>query len=179
MTPPLSKTLFRAASLAFSVSGLLLLSACAGTSEDPEFSSSLWGTEWRFLAMGDQDVARESGATLVFTRAESISSSWRLVALSDGAVENHKKRTIVHLQYGQISGNGSCNRFSASASIDVYHLQIGPVKNTKMACSIEAMNQESQYLEALQEARTFEIEKEYLLIRTSKLAQPLRFTRVK
>jgi heat shock protein HslJ len=179
MNQTTSKKAPRSASLAMVSALWLSLVACAGTSKAPEESSYLWGTEWRLTSIGEQSAPMESEATLLLTRAQSVAGRWRLIALNDEATKDRKKMTLEHLQFGRIGGNGSCNGFSANATIDVYHLQVGAISSTKKSCSSEVMHQESSYLQALQKARTFELEEEQLLIRTSDQGLSLRFVRIK
>ena len=109
--------------------------------------SPLWDTEWRLQALGDQPVIESSGATLGF------------------------------YDVGQVGGNGSCNRFFSTITVEQDRMQFGPIGSTKMACMGPAMAQESRYLAALKKAQRYELQGDTLLIHVDGMAQPLRFVR--
>ena len=104
----------------------------------------LWGTEWRLLSLGDQPVMANSTATLAFPEA------------------------------GRAGGNGSCNRFFGSVSIEQDRITFSAIGSTKMACMGGASAQESAYLAALHKAERFERQGDTLLIYVQGMQQPLR-----
>lgn len=104
----------------------------------------LWGTEWRLQSLGDQPVMANSSATLAFPEA------------------------------GRVGGNGSCNRFFGSVSIEGDRIRFSAIGSTKMACMGGASAQESKYLAALQKAERYERQGDTLLIHVQGMEQPLR-----
>ena len=65
----------------------------------------------------------------------------------------------------QLSGSGGCNSYFGAYEIDGLSLNIpGPVAVTEMWCGDEIGEQESVYLEALQSARSFQLERGNLII---------------
>lgn len=71
---------------------------------------------------------------------------------------------------GQVSGFGGCNNYAATYTIgDANAIEIGPIIATQMACSAPAnvMEQESQYLAALQSAVVFQVQGQTLEMQNS------------
>jgi heat shock protein HslJ len=126
------------------------LQACANSAAPAparESVPSLWGTQWQLQALGSEPVMAQSRASLHFP------------------------------QEGRVAGNGSCNRFTGSVTVQGDRLTFGNMASTKMACPGEAMGQERSYMAALQKAQRYEQQGNILLIHTSDMAQPLRFSR--
>ena len=72
--------------------------------------------------------------------------------------------TATHLatarfEEGKVSGNAGCNNFSASYTISGEDLTIGPAMATRRLCAepIGIMEQEQQYLQALQQAHSYQL----------------------
>ncbi len=65
---------------------------------------------------------------------------------------------------GTVSGNAGCNNYNGSYEVDGDHITIGPLATTRMFCAEPEglMDQESQYLAALQAATTYEIKADVL-----------------
>ena len=69
--------------------------------------------------------------------------------------------TILFGESGQISGSGGCNNYSGSYKSDgVGSIEIGPLASTMMACADPegVMDQEMQFLAALQAATVYTID---------------------
>lgn len=123
------------------------LVACAGGNAAQTPPPSLWGSAWQLIELGGQTVMPDPMATLAF------------------AAE------------GQVSGQGSCNRFFGPVDIKGDRLSFGPLGSTKMACIGGASQQEARYLGALHKAQRYEVKDGMLLIHVEGMSQPLRFTR--
>ena len=69
---------------------------------------------------------------------------------------------------GTLSGNSGCNTYSGTYTVTGNQITIGPLASTRMACSDPAgiMEQETQFLAALQTAATYNIENATLELRT-------------
>ena len=66
---------------------------------------------------------------------------------------------------GSVRGSAGCNSYSGGYEVDQDKLTFpGPMMNTAMACPDPVMEQEMEYLEALQAAENYEIEGNQLLI---------------
>jgi hypothetical protein len=65
---------------------------------------------------------------------------------------------------GTVSGSAGCNSYSASYELDGNHISLGPAATTRMFCGEPegVMDQENQYLAALQSAATYEINADVL-----------------
>jgi putative lipoprotein len=66
---------------------------------------------------------------------------------------------------GSVKGTAGCNSYGGGYNVDRDKLTFpGPLVSTEMACAEPTMTQEMEYLEALQAARTYEIESNQLQI---------------
>lgn len=61
---------------------------------------------------------------------------------------------------GKVTGSGGCNRISGGMTINEAHISFGPMISTKMACAPAIMNQESDFLSALGDARLWRIDEQ-------------------
>lgn len=109
----------------------------------------LWGTEWRLQSLNGRAVLAGAPATLAFPEA------------------------------GRVGGNGSCNRFFNSASLDGDRLLIDQLGSTQMACQRDAMGQENRYLAALHKVWRMERLGDTMTLHLQGAGPPLRFVRVK
>lgn len=109
-----------------------------------------------------------------------VGSEWRLQDLSGRTVLNGVDATLAFPAVGQVSGRGSCNRFTGSVSTDTnLHMQLSRIASTRMACPVSVNEQESLYLSALQQVHHFEIKDEQLLLYVQGQNLPLRFVRIR
>jgi heat shock protein HslJ len=117
-----------------------------------------------------------SGAMQVIATASTSASlpgtSWEVVNYNNGkqAVVSVLADSEISLNFsadGQVSGKSGCNAYSGGYETTGDQLKIGPLAATQMACDKPAgvMEQEQQYLAALQNAATFEIAGDTLTIR--------------
>lgn len=108
----------------------------------------------------------EGGAPLVFARqvAPGLAGvEWEVTNFNNGrqAVVGLLLDTRITLTFdgGQVSGSSGCNRFSGAYTSGEGTLEIGMLRLTRMACESEVMEQEQQFLAALQSATTWTIER--------------------
>ena len=68
---------------------------------------------------------------------------------------------------GRLSGSGGCNRFTGTYETEGDQISIGPAAATRMLCNEPEgiMDQEQQYFEAMERARTFSLTPEKLELR--------------
>jgi len=80
---------------------------------------------------------------------------------------------------GNLSGNAGCNTYNGAYKVNGDQITIGPLVSTMMACNEPAgvMEQEAQYLAALQSAATYQIEGNVLQLRTKDDALAAIFNR--
>jgi heat shock protein HslJ len=77
--------------------------------------------------------------------------------------------TAVFDQEGNLGGSAGCNNYRASYEIDGTSISIGPAASTRMFCAEPEgiMDQESQYLAALETAASYRLEGDKLELRTA------------
>ena len=130
-----------------------------------------------FEIAGDTLTMRDAGGAMqvvakVNTPAGLPGTSWEVTMYNNGkeAVVGLIADSQVTLNFGadgQVSGNSGCNNYSGGYETSGAALKVGPLASTMMACDKPAgvMEQEQQYLTALQNAATFEIAGDTLTIR--------------
>ena len=69
---------------------------------------------------------------------------------------------------GNLSGNSGCNNYNGTYTVNGNQITIGPLASTRMLCNDPSgvMDQEAQYLAALQTATTYQIDNDVLVLRT-------------
>jgi heat shock protein HslJ len=97
-------------------------------------------------------------------------TSWIVIGYNNGkqAVVSTMAGTDLTANFGadgNLSGNGGCNTYSATYKVDGDKISIGPAVTTRMACEQAVMDQEQQYLAALQSAATYRIDGSKLELR--------------
>jgi heat shock protein HslJ len=82
---------------------------------------------------------------------------------------------------GKLSGSGGCNTYGADYKTESKKITIGPIVTTRMMCAQPAgvMDQEAQYLAALESAATYSIDGDKLEMRTAADAMAALFQRVR
>jgi heat shock protein HslJ len=105
-------------------------------------------------------------------------TSWQLGKIGDQPIEEGTQPTLQFGQPGQVSGSGSCNRFSGAVTLSGESISFGPLAATKMACADSINAQETQYFYALSTAQRFVLQGNSLQIYTSAMERPLLFVRM-
>jgi len=102
---------------------------------------------------------------------ELTRTQWQVVAFNDGqqavipVLEDSTLLAVFDADDG-ISGQGGCNTFTGGYSrVGANGLEIGELAQTLMACDQPIMDQETQFLQALRQAHTFELGKGTLDLR--------------
>lgn len=119
--------------------------------------------------VGDDTLTliRDGGDALTFSAEQPlplVATEWRLDGIATGtdAVTSTLAGTEATATFdgeGRVSGNGSCNQYGASYSVDGDSIEIGgDVMSTAMGCEPDVMDQEAAFLSALQRSATFSIE---------------------
>ncbi len=113
-------------------------------------------------------------ATFVAAQDELANTEWDVVSYNNGreavvSVLLGSQITANFDDEGNVSGNAGCNNYSASYSAEGGTIDIGPVRSQRMACAEPpgVMDQESQYLAALESAATYSIQGNLLEMRTA------------
>lgn len=92
----------------------------------PGGGASITGVEWRPTLLGATEIAADSGMYVLF------------------GVD------------GRIKGNAGCNNFSGSLKMREGNLSVGELAATRKMCSPEIMQNETAFMQALQDAHQFE-----------------------
>jgi heat shock protein HslJ len=138
---------------------------------------SALGEAKTYTVKGDQlSVAGSDKTILAVYKVESqdlSGTSWEPTSYNNGkqAVTGVLAGTTLTADFGKdgtLSGNSGCNTYSGGYKVNGNKITIGPLASTMMACSDPAgvMEQEAQYLAALQSAVTYQIEGNVLQLRT-------------
>lgn len=119
-------------------------------------------------SVGDDTLAltRGDGPALTFSVEQPlplIGTVWRLDGIATGtdAVSSTlagTEATATFAEDGTLAGNGSCNSYNASYTVDGDAIEIGDVASTLMACEPDVMDQEAALFEGLSRAVSFEVE---------------------
>ncbi len=118
---------------------------------------------------GDQlTLSNAAGQNILAYHAQSqdlSGTSWQVISYNNGkqAVVSVLNDTFVTLEFGAdgaLSGKGGCNTYSGTYKVTGDQIVVGPLISTKMACNSPAgvMDQETQYLSALQGAASYQID---------------------
>jgi len=110
-------------------------------------------------------------------KSRLLGTSWRLEDLGGAGVLDRVEATLEFPDTGKVAGSGSCNRFFGSVDISGESIRFGSLGSTRKACEETVMNQEGEYLKALQDAERFRLDGSILLIYIRGMAKPLRFVR--
>jgi heat shock protein HslJ len=111
-------------------------------------------------------------AALVFEALEEVSlegTSWEVISYNNGrggvvSVINGTGLTAEFGEDGQLRGSAGCNDYNASYQIDGKAISIGPAASTRKFCAEPdgVMDQEAEYLAALETAARYEIENDLM-----------------
>ena len=127
------------------------------------------GSAVTYAVDGPSLTLKDSSGTAVATfdavSTDLAGTSWTVTSYNNGkqavvGVLADTTLTILFGESGQISGSGGCNNYSGSYKSDgVSSIEIGPLASTMMACAGPegAMDQEMQFLAALQAATVYTI----------------------
>ena len=127
------------------------------------------------------------GAALMTYRAETQrlpGTSWTVLAYNNGkqavvSVLAGTKLTAVFGKDGTIAGSAGCNDYHGPAKALAPKISIGPLASTKKFCADPdgVMDQESQYLAALETAATYRVQGNRMEMRTTDGALVAQFQR--
>jgi heat shock protein HslJ len=141
-----------------------------------------------FTASGDQLTLKDAGGNdlMVFSAQtqDLADTSWEVTSYNNGqqAVTSVLAGTSITAEFGKdgtLSGNSSCNDYSGPYQATGNQIEIGPLGSTRKACADPAgvMDQEAQYLAALETAAIFKIEGEVLELRRVDGALAVNYTK--
>lgn len=151
------------------------------------YVAALTATErYRLEAGGLLLIDREGGTRAVLRAQESglAGSRWKLAGLNNGrmAVTSVLTGTGISAEFGtdgQLSGHAGCNRYSGAYAADAStgRIKAGPFMTTRMHCAEPAgrMEQEAQFLQALERGETYRRGDDSLEIRSGDGALQVKF----
>jgi heat shock protein HslJ len=137
-------------------------------------------------ALGDAKTYSVSGDKLTLAGADNKTlasynaqsqdlsgTSWEVTGYNNGkqAVTSVLAGTTLTAEFGKdgtLSGDSGCNSYNGPYTVNANQIKIGPLASTRKACGDPAgvMEQETQYLAALESAATYRIEGTVLELRT-------------
>jgi heat shock protein HslJ len=141
-----------------------------------------------YQIQGDTLELLDAGGNALATFAPQPTSlpgtSWTVIGYNNGkggvvSVIIGTELTAVFGGDGTLSGSAGCNNYTASYEADDDgNISIGPAATTRMMCSEPEgiMEQETEYLAALETAATYNIEGERLQLRTAEGSLAADFT---
>jgi heat shock protein HslJ len=166
-------------SVTFSVNMAMTMLMCEQTIMEQEtaYINTLGQVKTYSVADSQLSLKDVSGKTILVFQAQSqdlAGTSWEAVNFNNGkqAVVGVITGTTLSVDFGKdgtLSGNGGCNNYSGPYKVDGDKIKIGPLASTMMACSDPegVMDQEAQYLAALQMAESYQVEGRVLELRSS------------
>ena len=166
-------------SISFSVNLAMTMMMCEQAIMDQETAYiNALGQVKTYSISGDQLSLKDAnGKDLLVFQAQSqdlAGTSWEAVNFYNGnqAIVGTVTGTTLTAEFGKdgtLSGNGGCNNYSGPYTVDGDKIKIGPLASTMMACSDPegVMEQETQYLAALQMAESYQVEGQVLELRRS------------
>jgi heat shock protein HslJ len=106
-----------------------------------------------------------------------IGSVWLAEDIGGRGVIDIAQSTVSFVSTDRVSGSGGCNRYSGPVAINGAALSFGALATTRRACPPALMNQESKFLAALADARSFAFDGPFLIFYDAAGGAVLKFTR--
>ncbi len=103
-------------------------------------------------------------------------SKWLLEFATGNGVLDRVQTTVEFTKDGKIFGNGGCNNYRGSYGIKDNKIKINPLISTRKMCTPAVMNQETNFLQILQSAETFNFDGTFLWIYSANQEKSLKFT---
>jgi heat shock protein HslJ len=72
--------------------------------------------------------------------------------------------TAIFSEDGNLAGSAACNQYRATYQVNDSQTRIGPIATTRMICPEPVMQQEMEYLNALQSAASYDIQGSDLIL---------------
>lgn len=101
-----------------------------------------------------QEMARQN---LPGGGASITGIQWRPVTIRSEPVAEDSNMFVLFAVDGSISGNGGCNKFFGSLQTTDGGISVGELGATRMACPQQIMDQETAFMQALQDVASFKL----------------------
>lgn len=169
--------------------GASTMMACAPAvmKQAEAFMGALSGARGYRVEAGQLHLVSGTGTVLATFAAQSQSlagTAWSVTGFNNGreavvSVLNGTKLTLAFSADGRVSGSAGCNRFTAAYAAEREKLAIGPAAATRMMCARPegVMEQEREFLKALESVATARFEGDRLELRTAAGALAATLTR--
>ncbi|HEX9187894.1 MAG TPA: META domain-containing protein [Vicinamibacteria bacterium] len=178
----------RGSALEVAAPGASTLMACPPdvTRQAQAFTAALAGARAYRIEGGRLELLAADGRTLAALApqaAELPGTSWLATGINNGkeAVVSPLADSTVTLEFaadGRASGSAGCNRFTTRYQVDGSGLSFQPAAATRMMCGRpELMEQEQNFLKALETVASARFEGDQLELRTAGGALAVRLTR--
>jgi heat shock protein HslJ len=141
------------------------------------FMSALTQARGYRVTAGKLELLAADGPVLATFKAQSQSlagTSWNVTGYNNGrqavvSVLNGTSLTLAFTGDGKVAGSAGCNRYTATYKSDGQKLTIGPAAATRKMCAQPdgVMEQEQQFLKALETVATARFEGDRLEMRTA------------
>lgn len=113
------------------------------------------------------EITTNSGSLLVFggetASSSAIGGSWTLQSIDGEAVSSDLGATAIFGDGGSLTGNGGCNTYTGTYTVDGSSLTVGPLAATLMFCE-GTSDTEHAFLAALQDASSWAVDGSTLTI---------------
>ncbi len=108
------------------------------------------------------DASGKSLATYQVQSQSLAGTAWDVISYNNGkeAVTSVLASTTLTMEFGSdgtLSGNSGCNTYNGTYSVTGDQIKIGTLATTRMACEQDIMDQETQFLAALESAATYSL----------------------
>ena len=130
------------------------------------------------------DLAGKAIASYKAQSQDLAGTSWLAIGYNNGkqavvSVSIGAELTANFGKDGNLTGSAGCNEYNGPYKVDGNKITIGPLASTMMFCNDPegVMDQEAQYLEALQSSATYQIEGNRLVLRSADGAMAADFGR--
>lgn len=118
---------------------------------------------WRLLPAALTALALASAAAVAGANGDALAGvTWIAEDIGGGGVLDSLQSTLRFEASGRVAGSGGCNRYNGMAKIDGQTLSLGPLATSRKMCPPAIMDQERKFLDALAQAKRFEIEGSFL-----------------
>jgi heat shock protein HslJ len=167
------------ANLSFGDQGIATRMACPPDvmQQSEAFLASLAAVRSYRVQDGRLQLLSASGSALASFDAQSqelAGTSWRVTSLNNGrqAVTGVLAGTELTLEFtadGRVAGSAGCNRYSGGYTAEGTSIRIGPAAATRRMCASpeRIMEQEQQFLKALETVSTMRREGDRMELRTA------------